>query len=49
MQDRRLSEGNEKTSKTSNQVSRDFWLKFEIEDTGIGISSNPILFFYELV
>lgn len=44
--DRRLSEGNEKTSKTSDQVSRDFWLKFEIEDTGIGIPKEalPTLF-----
>ena len=34
-----LSEGDQKASTIGDQTHKDFWLKFEIEDTGIGTSS----------
>lgn len=37
MQVSELSEGDQKSSITGDPAPRDFWLKFEIEDTGIGM------------
>ncbi|KAG0585657.1 hypothetical protein KC19_2G028100 [Ceratodon purpureus] len=41
-----LSGGDQKASTGGDQAQRDFWLKFEIEDTGIGIPKDalPTLF-----